>query len=111
MLELYEGKLSRTVLRRGNGGNSVPLAGAFWVAARPCWGRSVWWRERRYDVRPGVPARWLSGTHFARGLGAHYQLWRAALLEPCLGRHVFICGAPGPHLLGLPLDAWPLAAV
>ena len=27
MLELYEGKLSRTVLRRGNGGNSVPLAG------------------------------------------------------------------------------------
>jgi len=28
MLELYEGKLSRTVLRRGNGGNSVPLAGA-----------------------------------------------------------------------------------
>src|SRR5262249_61719319 len=30
MLELYEGKLSRTVLRRGNGGNSVPLAGGLW---------------------------------------------------------------------------------
>ena len=29
MLELHEGKLSRAVLRRGNGGNSVPLAGAF----------------------------------------------------------------------------------
>ena len=26
MLELYEGKLSRTVLRRGNGGNSDSLS-------------------------------------------------------------------------------------
>src|SRR5439155_10082215 len=36
MLELYEGKLSRTVLRRGNGGNSVPLAGALPLLAIAC---------------------------------------------------------------------------
>jgi hypothetical protein len=42
MLELYEGKLSRTVLRRGNGGNSVPLAGAFWAEVRLCSAPSGW---------------------------------------------------------------------
>src|ERR671936_2597100 len=98
MLELYEGKLSRTVLRRGNGGNSVPLAGAFWAAARPCSARSAWW--------PGVPCNgragaWLSGAHPARGVGAHYRVWRPAFLCPRLGLSVALCGAPAPHLLGL----------
>src|SRR5262249_55533059 len=102
MLELYEGKLSRTVLRRGNGGNSVPLAGAFWAAAWPCSARSGWSRERRCNGggRPRV-----SGAYFTRGVGADHCLWRPTLLCPRLGVLVALCGPPAPHLLGLPVAA------
>src|SRR5262249_62028539 len=48
---------SRTVLRRGNGGNSVPLAGEFWAAAWPCSARSAWWPEARCNGSAGA---WLS---------------------------------------------------
>src|SRR5437660_2487775 len=106
MLELDAGKLSRPVLRRGNGGNSVPLAGAFWAAAWPCSARSAWWPEARCNGRAGS---WLSGTHPARGVGAHYRVWRPALLCPRLGLSVALCGAPAPHLLGFSVAAAALS--
>src|SRR5437660_9457064 len=106
MLELDEGKLSRPVLRRGNGGNSVPLAGAFSAAEPPCSGRSAWWRERPCNGRAGP---WVSSAHFTWGLGADHCLWGAALLCAGLGLLVALCGPPPPHLLGLPVAAAALS--
>jgi predicted ATPase len=104
MLELYEGKLSRTVLRRGNGGNSVPLAGGFalWV------GNATFQRGLALTMQGQGEA---GITQMHQGLAARGATGTRALLSSYLARLAEAYGGIGQAEKGLALLGEALAHV